>query len=349
MLAKIRISAVVAAVLCTASCHVLAKEKYNIVTASENGTYIEFGRDLAKYVAEPADIELKALTSNGSIENIRRMRYEAGTRLALVQSDVYQAFKDQAAAGHAEAMNLVSPLRVIAPLYDEEIYFIVRADSPLKSIQDIRGTRINIGPGGSGSAMTATTLYKLMFDVPMPEANVTTFQNEEALVKMAKDKTVDVVVIVAGQPAALFSRAEPGVEKFFKLLPLDESDPVSARAMTAYPKATIKAVNHPNWLASDITGLSVKTLLVTYDYNLKQTRDSLVKLTKSLCDNLPLLQKEGHPKWKQVSLQLPPLSKGLTYYPPTEHALKGCRYLKPKWEATCGLREKVMGLCTGDQ
>ena len=39
----------------------------------------------------------------GSAENVQRLRYEPGVKLALVQSDVYQAFLDQAAAGNAQA------------------------------------------------------------------------------------------------------------------------------------------------------------------------------------------------------------------------------------------------------
>ena len=69
---------------------------YKIVTASERGTYIQIGRDLAKFVAPEADIELEVLPSAGSAENVHRLRYEPGVKFALVQSDVYQAFIDQA-------------------------------------------------------------------------------------------------------------------------------------------------------------------------------------------------------------------------------------------------------------
>ncbi len=77
----------------------LAAIEYKIVTASERGTYIQIGRNLAEFVAPQADIALEALPSAGSAENVRRLRYEPGVKLALVQSDVYQAFLDQAAAG----------------------------------------------------------------------------------------------------------------------------------------------------------------------------------------------------------------------------------------------------------
>ena len=112
---------------------IAAALEYKIVTASERGTYIQIGKNLAQFVAPAADIELEALPSAGSAENVKRLRFEQGVKFALVQSDVYQAFLDQAAGGNADATAMIRPLRVILPLYNEEIYFIVRADSELKA------------------------------------------------------------------------------------------------------------------------------------------------------------------------------------------------------------------------
>ena len=41
---------------------------------------------------------------------------------------------------------MIRPLRVIMPLYNEEIYFIVRADSPLNYVHEIKDAKINVGP-----------------------------------------------------------------------------------------------------------------------------------------------------------------------------------------------------------
>ena len=38
-----------------------ASAQYKIVTASEKGTYIVIGRDLATYIAAPVDIELESV------------------------------------------------------------------------------------------------------------------------------------------------------------------------------------------------------------------------------------------------------------------------------------------------
>ena len=227
----------------------LAALEYKIVTASERGTYIQIGRNLAEFVAPQADIALEALPSAGSAENVRRLRYEAGVKLALVQSDVYQAFLDQAAGGNAEARDMIRPLRVIMPLYNEEIYFIVREDSPLNYVHDIRNARINAGELGSGTALTTTTLYRLMFGAPIPEANASFLSNEDALVKLITDKSVDVVAVIAGQPAKLLVDMKPEARKLIKLLKFDPGQPSSQAALKTYVAATVRASSYPNLLA----------------------------------------------------------------------------------------------------
>src|SRR4029450_4416508 len=88
--------------------------QYKIVTASERGTYIVLGRDLAAQIAPDAGFELEALPSAGSPEEVRRLRFEPGGKLAIVQSDVYQAFIDQAVAGNKEAAALMQPFLTIS-------------------------------------------------------------------------------------------------------------------------------------------------------------------------------------------------------------------------------------------
>jgi len=85
-------------------------------------------------------------------------------------------------------------------------------------VHEIKDARINTGPIGSGTALTATTLYRLMFNAPLPEAKATLLSNEDALLKLITDKSVDVVAIVAGQPAKLFTDMKPEVRQFIKML-----------------------------------------------------------------------------------------------------------------------------------
>jgi uncharacterized protein len=328
-----------------------ARPEYKIVTASERGTYIQIGHDLAKWVANAADIDLEVLPSKGSAENVQRLRFEPGVKFALVQSDVYQAFVDRAAAGDKQAGRIIKPLRVILPLYNEEIYFVTRADSPLKYIHEIRDRKINVGLVGSGTALSATTLYRLMFGNALPEANASYLSNEEALVKLTTEKSLDVVVIVAGQPAKLFTDMKPEAREYIKFLRLDPKARETANAVRTYFPATIRTASYPTWLSEDVPTLTVKAFLVTYDYDLQMTQSALTQFASALCSRFDMLQSKGHPKWTEVKMELPPLGKRWKYYPPMERVLRSCapRHTAAAPHApalrSCSQAEKVLGLC----
>jgi TRAP transporter TAXI family solute receptor len=327
----------------------LAAAEFKIVTASVRGTYIQIGRDIASLVASQADIELDVLPSAGSAENVRRLRYEAGVKFAIVQSDVYQAFLDQAAGGNVEANKIIRPLRVIMPLYNEEIYFLVRTDSDLNYIHEIKDARINAGELGSGTALTTATLYRLMFSEPIPEANASFLTNEDALVKLISDKSLDVVAVIAGQPAKLLVDMKPEARKFIRLLKFDPNQVSSRAALKTYFPATVRASSYPNLLTEDIPGLAVKAFLVTYDYNTRQTKDYLARFARSLCQNFSALQDKGHPKWREVELALPDLGQGWFYYPPTAMEIRGCIAAKARAKSqpvkACSQQERLLGLC----
>jgi uncharacterized protein len=326
-----------------------AQAEFKIVTASERGTYIQIGRDIAKFIAPSANITLESVPSAGSAENVKRLRYEQGVKFALVQSDVYQAFIDQAAAGNREAGEMIRPLRVIMPLYNEEIYFIARADSPLNFVHEIRDAKINAGPIGSGTALTTATLYRQMFNGPLPDANASFLSNEDALVKLVGDKSIDVVVVVAGQPAKLLVDMKPEARGLIKLLKVDSNQPGTRAALKTYFAATVRSTSYPNIIAEDIPGLAVKAFLVTYDYNMQHTMSYMSAFGRSLCQNFARLQAEGHPKWQEVKLEMPEVGRGWSYYPPVARELRACIAGSPaktiRGPKACSQQEKILGLC----
>ena len=324
-----------------------AAASYKVVTANEKGTYYAIGNDLAKFVAPEATIDLEVLSTAGSAANIRHLRYDPGVKFAIVQADVFQAFLDRAQAGNAQASAIIRPLRVILPLYNTEIHYVARADSPLNYLHDIKDAKINGGIVGSGAALITHTLYRMMFDGPMPEANASFHSNEEALVKLIGDRSVDVVIVAAGQPAPLIANMKPEAQKYIKLLKFDPEHPTSKRPLTVYSHLNVRVSSYPNLLREDFTTIAVGAYLVTYDFNLENTMAHLVRFARSLCRNFSVLQEKGHPKWREVDLSLPPLSPGWIYYGPTTREIRACvAGMKPKAPAkSCSAEERILGFC----
>jgi len=325
-----------------------AAAAFKVVTADTRGTYHAIGNDLAKMVAPAADIELEVKPTSGSAENIKLLRFEPGVKFAIVQADVYQAFVDRAGSNR-EAARIIRPLRVILPLYNTEIHYVVRADSELNYLHELKNAKINGGLLGSGAAFITHTLYRMMFNAPMPEANASYIQNSEALVKLITDKSLDVAVVAAGQPAPIIANMKPEAQKYIKLLKFDPSHPSSKQPLGIYSPATVRASSYPNILKDDFTTVSVGAFLVTYDYNLQHTVEYLVRFARSLCQNFSALQAKGHPKWKDVDLALPALNNGWTYYAPTTREIRSClaaQKAPARAAKACSAEENILGLCS---
>ncbi|HVE50601.1 MAG TPA: C4-dicarboxylate ABC transporter substrate-binding protein, partial [Casimicrobiaceae bacterium] len=176
--------------------------------------------------------------------------------------------------------------------------------------------------------------------------------NEDALIKLISEKSIDVVAVIAGQPAKLLADMRPEAKEAIRLLKFDAAHPTSQNALKTYFRANVLATNYPNLLTEDLPSLAVKAMLVTYDYDLKRTRNSLVRFARALCENFPTLQQKGHPKWREVSISQPDLGRGWFYYPPTSRELSTCSAPRaaptaapPPPARACPQLERVLGLC----
>lgn len=291
---------------------------YKIATGDPKLTYFKIGQDLATFIAPSAQIHLTPVPTKGSVENVRQMRYAKGVKFALVQHDVYQRYLDFSKT-NPKAAELILPLRVILPLYFEELHLLVRKDSPMNEVKDIMGKRINLGSVGSGTAMTTSIVYEMLFHKPIPAQNITNLSFTEALKKLVKNET-DVVSIVAGQPTKLLTSFSDKAANIVKLLTVNSSDPVYAQALENYYLTTIRSANY-GWLKQDLPCFGVKAFLITYNYPQPHNQRYLHNFAYSLARNFDKLLQYGHPKWKEVDTRLEDLPGKWKYYPVTYQAL----------------------------
>lgn len=321
---------------------------YRIVTGAPTGTYYAFGQNLASLVAPDSNVTLEVLSSPGSVQNVKDMRYREKVKFALVQSDVYQAYVGLADLGDKEARDLIRPLRVVLPLYMEELHFVVAADSPLKYIDEIRGKKIYMGPDGSGTALSVSTVYGLMFGGERPHRVDSSADHKQALNSLLdRDGKVDVVVFVAGQPVSQLAVDPDLGRKHYRLLSLRPEQAVMKKAMEVYYPTEITRQSYP-WLSANVPTLSVKAYLITYDYPQEVNRQAIGSFAQALCASHGRLLEKGHPKWNQVSWRpdrptLEPLKAGWQYYSVTQSVLSSCAKKAP--QPACTPERKVLGLC----
>lgn len=310
------------------------------VAGSERSLNAQVARDIAKFVAKSADIELEVRHSAGFADTLLRLREGSGQQFALLPADVAEAYLGAAARGNIEAGQLLAPVRVIAPVREEEIYLLVRSDSPLNFVHEIEHARINLGPLHGGTALSVATLYRLMFDTALPEAQTSFHSHQEALVKLT-EQTVDVVALVAPQPARLLADMRPEAKRFVKLLKFDANHASTGGILKVYPAKTIPATSYPNLLSEDLPALAVKIYLVSHGKN-----DALqTRLADAWCKNLPRLRAEGNPALRGLEPALPPLVSGWHYSRPFQRALDACLEGKRAPAESCSQEDRALGLC----
>jgi uncharacterized protein len=327
--------------------------KYHIVTGPERSTAMQIGQDLAVMLGD--ELNFDAISSTGSAENVKQLFANNGVLLALVQNDFYQALQDEAFKGNAEAKRLTQGLRVVMPLNTEEVYFVVRTNSSINYVHEIKNKVINVGPLGSGSALSATMLYRKMFGHSINENKISYLDNESALLKLATDNSIDVAIIVESQPAKIFAEMKPEAKQYIKFLKLQNWIPELKDALSRYPARTILAANYPNFLTEDIDTFATKSLLMTSDAKSQSNQQAIMRFAESICKNINLLKKEGHSKWKELPSNLVPSADGLIYYPATRKILANCAETssrtagslaqEPKPLSSCTQNSRMLGLC----
>lgn len=310
----------------------------------ESDAQMQMARDIARHVARAADIELDIRSAAGTPEALLRLNETGVLQFALLQADAAHAYLGAARRGNPDARQMIEAVRVVAPLHDEEIHFVVRRDSPMNSLHDLAQARINLGPLRSGTALTVANLYRLMFDAAIPDAQASFLPHEEALLKLITEQSIDAVAIVAPRPVKLLANMKPEARQFVKLLKFDASHPSAAAVLGVYGAATAAAANYPNLLEVDHPSLAVKIQLVASTHGQKSNA-ILSRFTGAWCNNFARLKATGLPQWAEIQPSLPNLAPGWTYARVVERELRACLAGERPPPEPCVLEDRSLGLC----
>jgi TRAP transporter TAXI family solute receptor len=117
-------------------------------TATPGGGFPVYGDAVAAAVnaADPS-LDVRTRNTRGSTENVPLLEARQ-LDLALVQGEV--AHEALTGVGRPSA-----DLRIVAAMYSTPGMFVVRADSPARTIRDLRGTAVAFGARGSGLVVLA--------------------------------------------------------------------------------------------------------------------------------------------------------------------------------------------------
>lgn len=178
---------------------------YVISGGGTSGVYYNYGSNLATELSQHLSEDFVVAESEGSIDNL----YRIGSGQALL------GFAQSDAAANAligdGTFGQRIPVRAIARLYDEYVHLVVRADSDIQDVRDLRGKVVSLGAKNSGVNLVS---MRVMSAVGITAGSL---ENKElgpdAAIEALRTGEIEAIFWVGGVPT-------PGLEKLSKEVPI---------------------------------------------------------------------------------------------------------------------------------
>ncbi len=277
-----------------------------MLAAAADGAHQRIARELAGALSTEATAMRVVPVADGA-DAITGLR--APGRLAIAHFDALRAARGGAAP----------PLRVLTPLFPEAVLFIVRADSPLKYLHDLRGRRLSIGPVQADGSHTVREIYRRLFGAEMAEP--AQFNSDQALAELVAFRSIDAMAIVEPQPMAWWASLDPRTARRLRLLTLDPRDAADRRLLQS-PGTSVVRTSAGAAKGQRTTTPAVMSFLVASGEG-EADVERLTAMALALCRDLPRLRKQGHPKWRELQ-PAAPLDTGWPVVQPFQSALSRC-------------------------
>ena len=234
---------------------------FTLATGPEAGEYARFGAALISVVHELApNVNLRQRHSQGSVDNAWLLsRGEAD--YAIIQGDVAAAAlagDDVFARGGP-----LAELRAVGGLFPEAIHVVVRHDSPLRHMGQVRGRRVAIGAPASGTRFNAVAVLSA-YGLNVSDLSEACEDGlAEALARLERG-TLDAVFVTGAAPIAPLQQfaARTGL----RLLSID--DAAIGNLLDARPglaRLTLPANTYPRMREPVITAAATALLVATED------------------------------------------------------------------------------------
>jgi TRAP-type uncharacterized transport system substrate-binding protein len=162
-----------------------------------DGTYMRFADELGKVLDDGDNLRILPIVSYGAASNLDDLLYLRGVDVAVTQSDVFEYFRTE-----RKTLNLQNRVHYILRLPIAELHILAKTD--IRSLEDLRGKKVNFGPAGSGSSLTGTIVFQRLG----VEVEQVLIDQQTALQKLQAGE-VAALVRVVGKPVDFFTRIPP--------------------------------------------------------------------------------------------------------------------------------------------
>jgi len=294
-----------------------------IMSGNPNATYLSIAYDLSSVLDDGDNFRILPVIGKGGGQNLRDVRFLKGVDLGITQSNLLNRMRRTNEIG-----NLDDKIVYIAKLYNEEMHFIVRSDSNIRTLQDLNGKTVNFSDVGSGTQLSTHDIFEKL-GIQAHEVNMG--QNDAAVA--LKKGEIDATILIAGKPTG--STVKLKSADGFRLLPVA----YAKELQQDYLPAVLTHADYPNLIGEgeQVDTVAVGAVLIAYNWPKGTDRyNRLVSFVDHFFPRISEFQKPPrHVKWRETNLAatLP----GWTRFPYAEEWLQKHR---PKVAASADLERK---------
>lgn len=264
-----------------------------IGTGGQTGVYYQVGGAICRLVNRGTkDHDIKCThTTGGSVANINGIR-AGDLDMGVAQSDwQYHAYNGTAPEQFPDGK--FEELRAVFSVHPEPFTVVARADSGIKTFEDLKGKRVNLGNPGSGARATFEVVMDKMGWTADDFALAAELKSAEQAAALCDNK-IDAIVFTVGHPAGTIKEATTSCES--KLINVDNDvirklvDDNAFYAMATIPGGTYTGTDE------DTTTFGVGATFVSSS---KTSPEVVYEITKAVFENFDRF-KQMHPAFANL-------------------------------------------------
>ena len=267
-----------------------------IAAGAVDGVYYPIAGAMSRITGETGGLSVRATVeaSGGAVANVELIR--AGEAdFALLQNDIaYYAFNGIALG--AFAGKPVKSMAGVFSVYPEPVHIVVTQASGVKSVRELKGKRVALGPAGSGTEQNALQILEI-YGIGEGDLRAGVRVSFTAAVEQLKAGVVDAAFFTTARGAPVVAEAF-GAGKL-ELLGVGAS---AGEALgRKYPFYTIGAIpaNTYKGQGREVVAASVMAMLVARS---ALSEELVYRFTKAVFDDLPQLY-AAHAAARNLTLQ----------------------------------------------
>ncbi|MGF1764949.1 TAXI family TRAP transporter solute-binding subunit [Aliivibrio kagoshimensis] len=272
----------------------MADTKHVVIgTGGQTGVYYQVGGAICRLVNKgTADHEINCThKTGGSVTNINGIR-SGDVDMGVAQSDwQYHGYNGTAPKKFPDGA--FTELRAVFSVHAEPFTVVARADSGIKTFEDLKGKKVNVGNPGSGQRGTMEVIMEKMGWTMDDFAVASELKSSEQAAALCDGK-VDAIIFTAGHPNGSIKEATTSCDA--RLIPVDNdvakklASDNDYYAMTTIPAGMYKGTD------TDIATFGVGATFVS---STAASDEVIYQMVKSVFENFKRFKKM-HPAFAHL-------------------------------------------------